>query len=92
MGYSKKSFFVVALSILMMLIGGFFIIMVTRGLLVKSVFFVGGLPLILLPFMSSKIMAKKSFTSNKMFQEEAVFKFIDGTIKTIGESFKFEMS
>lgn len=88
----KRAFFVVGLGILMLLTGCFFLVMAPFGLLFILVFFIGGLLLIALPYISSKIAAKRSFTSNKMFQEEVIYEFINDTIKTKGKSFKSELA
>lgn len=88
----KRGFFVVALGIIMILAGCFFLIMAPREFLSKLTFFIGGLLLISLPFIGSRIAAKRTFTSNKMFQEEVIYEFVDDTIKTTGESFKSELS
>lgn len=88
----KRAYFVVTFGVLMLLAGCFFLIMAPWDMLFKSVFIVAGLFLISLPLIASKIAAKRSFSSNKMFQEAVVYEFMGNTIKTTGESFTSELS
>jgi len=54
-------------------------------------FLLYGFIIILFPLIVIKFKTKRSFSSNKMLQEEIVYEFIDDKIIMTGTSFKSEM-
>jgi len=87
-----RGIFVTIMGVVMILIGYFFLFGTPLTLSGIMVFILGGLLLVLLPSIRAKILAERSFVSNKMLQEELILEFMGDKIKTNGSTFNFEMT